>query len=248
MMQIISKYFESLYVNPLLNLIYPHDGLCLNCGQSAIYDLCEWCQNDIEAIHGVTCTQCGISAPCINSDDFICYECSQYEALFAGVCAFGYYEGTLKKMILDLKYHRKTYFAKILANMLANRLLHTVWIDNIDFIVPVPLSKERRKTRGFNQMDLIGNELSKIIGVEIIPNGLIRKKDTKPLKGLHIQERVDTINKAFAIGDIRVLGSNILLIDDVFTTGSTLRECAKILLNAGTINIYSGVVARAYDK
>ncbi len=234
-----------MFLEAFLNLIYPHQGICLNCGNQAEEELCDYCSGKVDLVLGYTCSQCGVSLDKLNRKDAICYECSQYVEIFNQICAVGYYDNTLKKMILDYKYHRKTYLAKLFANMLADRISHTMWTDDIDYIVPVPLSVKRRSSRGFNQMDLIGKELSKLLSIKFISDGLVRIKNTKPLKTLERQERADSIDGAFIIGNKNILGSHILLIDDVFTTGSTLRECAKTLLDFGALCVSVAVIARA---
>ncbi len=236
-----------MILDAMLNLVYPQDMICLNCGMESETDLCNYCSDKIDVILGYTCSQCGASVDKLNRIGLTCYECSQYEQLFNQICVCAYYEDILKKMILDFKYHRKTYLAKPLAKMMANRINHTMWIDNIDFIVPVPLSRQRRSMRGFNQMDLIGKELSKLLGISFISDGLVRVKNTKPLKTLQRNERAKSIDNAFKVGNNYIVGKHILLIDDVFTTGSTLRECSKVLLEFGVLSISVACIARAYD-
>ncbi len=251
------------YKETFLNLIYPHNGLCLVCGDNDMdeqinhyFGLCRYCLSEITIICGVTCEQCGLPIPSANewveylgdathSHDNICDECGQYFPIFTKTITACQYNSMLRKMIFDLKYSRKTYLALPLAKIMAQMLIQKINVDEIDMIIPVPLNDKRKKERGFNQMDLVGEQLSLILNIPCQSNALKRIKNTKALNGLGREDRIDMISGAFKSGDVNVFGAKVLLIDDIFTTGSTLRECAAILKAAGAIAIFVGVLAGA---
>jgi len=110
-------------------------------------------------------------------------------------------------------------------------------VSEADFFVPVPLHKSRERERGFNQSELLAHALSKIYGVKTI-NALRRDVKTRPMYGLMRTERYENVSGVFSVknpGDIE--GADIILIDDIYTTGATLEECARTLVRAGAANI-----------
>lgn len=114
----------------------------------------------------------------------------------------------------------------------------------IDLIVPIPLGKRRLKERGYNQVGMIARPLAMALDVKYAPNGLMRRKETRSQVGLTKSERRDNVRDAFVTG-IEVEGMNILVMDDVSTTGSTLSSSAEALLSSGAREVYALTVARA---
>jgi ComF family protein len=114
----------------------------------------------------------------------------------------------------------------------------------IDIIVPVPISKGNLKQRGFNQSELLAKQISKVVKRRMYPHLLRRIKETPSQRELTREERVENLLCAFEVTDpALVKGKNVLLVDDVYTTGSTIRECTRILLEAGAESV--GVITWA---
>ncbi len=145
------SYNKVSYKDAFLNLIYPEDDICVLCGRNISQDeksmsrwgLCSDCTSDIHIISGKTCCQCGRS---IYRGD-ICEECSYSPRIFDRTVAFARYDDALKNMIFALKYSRKTYLAKPLAEMMSEKILNTMWTEDMDLIVPVPLNLARKNQR-----------------------------------------------------------------------------------------------------
>ena len=116
-----------------------------------------------------------------------------------------------------------------------------------DFVlVPIPLSKRKLKWRGFNQAEEIAKELAKLLKIPLISDCLIKTKETKDQVELSEKERKENVKNAFSVKNKeKILGKNVLLVDDVFTTGSTMEEAAKVLKKAGAKKIVGIVVAKA---
>jgi ComF family protein len=162
------------------------------------------------------------------------------EPAFSSVMIFGLYRGALRKAINLLKYHNVKRLSKPLADILLN--INTPAIDGI---LPVPLHRKRLRHREFNQSALLARYVAHNLGVPLIIDCLIKMTDTLPQVGLTSKERKENISNAFGIQDnTLVKGKNIMLIDDVITTGATVRECSKILKKAGAHDIH--VVALAH--
>lgn len=165
--------------------------------------------------------------------------------------ALPYQNINTKRLIQKFKYQP---FIKDLAKTLASLIIaHFQLSDNeenfSDFIlIPVPLEKKRLKWRGFNQAEEIGKELSKFLNIKLLNDIMVKSKTTPPQVELTDEERKENIKGVFRCQKEKegeILGKRILLVDDVYTTGSTMEECARILKTAGAKEIIGIVVARA---
>jgi ComF family protein len=173
----------------------------------------------------------------------LCRACREDASALDGVRAACRFEGLVRQSIHDLKYRRARVRAPLLAELLertlAARPLH------IDFLIPVPLAPGRRRERGFNQSELVARALSERIGVPVDGQGLNRVRDTPRQVGRTVDEREQNVAGAFECASREsVRGQRIALVDDVMTTGATLRACAATLRAAGAERVYGLVVAR----
>ena len=162
--------------------------------------------------------------------------------------AIPYQKPLIKNLILHFKYEP---LIKELAKNLASLIIeHFQLLDNKpnfrDFIlIPVPLEKRRLKWRGFNQAEEIAKELSKFLNLEVLNNVLIKIKETLPQVELSDKERKENIKGAFEVkGRELIKNRKILLVDDIYTTGSTMAECSRVLKNAGAKKVIGIVIAR----
>jgi len=138
------------------------------------------------------------------------------------------YEDPITNLVLRLKYNAEGDIAKFVAPFLAEV------VKEVDVLIPVPLAPKRFKERGYNQADLITIELSMLINVPVVDSFLIRVKHTNAQKKMSLKERKENLHNAFKICPpySAVKGKRVLLIDDVFTTGSTVDECARVMKKA----------------
>ena len=133
-----------------------------------------------------------------------------------------------------LKYQGKTVMAKPLAHLMIEAMPVLFGMEDYDYIVPVPLHKRRRRKRGYNQVELLGKRLSGATGIPMETRSLIKTVNTPPQVGLPYQQRLRNVRGHFHVPDAsRIAGKRILLIDDVFTTGATVTESARLLLREG---------------
>lgn len=179
----------------------------------------------------------------LNSDSSItCGECIKDQPAFKSVRTFGIYKGPLRKAINLLKYHNMKRLSKPLSGMIL-----LMEIPRADTVIPVPLYKNRLRQREFNQSALLAKYTAKKTRMSLLVNCLVKVKDTIPQVGLSSRERRRNIRNAFGIEKKELIkGKDILLVDDVITTGATVRECSRILKKAGAGDIY--VIALAYSK
>ncbi|MBK5253620.1 MAG: ComF family protein [Peptostreptococcaceae bacterium] len=226
----------------LTELIFPHSIYCICCGniidESRPYALCNDCMEHFRWANERTCSKCGKLLSENNTKE-LCYNCQENKHYFdrGFTCAqYGVYE---KKVIFNLKYKKKTYLSKIIAEIMYDRML----IEEIkyDIVIPVPIHSKRLKKRGFNQAELIARYFTRLEKTTLNSKYLIRTKQTDVSKKLNSEERKLNLINAFNINkydksDIK--GKNVLVIDDIYTTGATADAISKILKNAGVNKIY----------
>ncbi len=154
------------------------------------------------------------------------------------------YKGVIRKAIVSLKYKFASDIADELVSMSVDRLKSTKF-HNIT-LIPIPLHKQRENWRGFNQSEILGEKIARKLNWEYMPNLLIRSKNTHPQVNLKGDERRKNLSGVFCVNhpQIQHTKHNILIFDDVYTTGSTIKEAKKVLEKAGFKNIYSLTVAR----
>lgn len=230
---IFSKVFKNIS-NLILDFIYPENITCIICdkpiSKTNTYSMCRNC---FEELHFILdgCRKCG--KPIINhslekQDIRGCSSCFNKGFYFDKAISCIEYDDLSKKLILDFKYKNKTYMSKYIAQIMKEKLE----IENIkfDYIIYVPLHKNRLKKRGFNQAQKIGIKLSKLINTPIL-NVVYRKEDTIQLYKLSKSERKKELKNAFVVNDNNSMlkNKNILLVDDIFTTGATVNEICKVL-------------------
>ncbi len=182
-----------------------------------------------------------------------CGLCRRLEPPYSKAVAYGSYDGGLRELIHLLKYEQMRPAAGALGRMLAETIagLESApsWDQPWTAVVPVPLHARKLRQRGFNQSELIAREALKIVGrndqLVLHARVLERRRETQSQTGLTRHQRRENIRGAFAVvRPEQITGRAILLVDDVFTTGTTVSECARVLRRAGASKIYVATVAR----
>ena len=156
------------------------------------------------------------------------------------------YEGQVRKLILDYKFNEKSYLYKTFVNFLLKNEKLFENIKKYDKIIPVPISKKRNKERGYNQSMLIAEEIANKTNLELVNNCLIKTKNIIEQSKLNKEDRQQNIQGVYSLQNERLITKQkILLVDDIYTTGSTVNECCKILQQANPKTI--GVLVLAKD-
>lgn len=156
------------------------------------------------------------------------------------------YSGTVRRIILDYKFNDKSYIYRTIVKFFLKNEKFVENIKSYDIIVPVPLSKKREKQRGYNQSELIAKELSYLTNIKIEKNCLKKIKNVTAQSSLDKKKRQHNIKGAYKVIRAKnIQQKKVLIIDDVYTTGSTVNECSKVLKQAGSRNI--GVLTIAKD-
>jgi ComF family protein len=192
------------------------------------------------------CSKCGLPFVSREGDDHTCSECLSEKRYFGIARASGVYEGTLMEALHRFKYTKKTALSKPLS-FLAAQTFSRFWDGHgIGLVVPVPLQIRRLRERGFNQAVLLAKGVGRLGDMPVDPFVLVRTRWTEPQTSLSRKERKKNLKGAFAVRKPEnVRGKKVLLVDDVYTTGSTVNECSRVLLRAGAHSVDVLTVARA---
>ena len=197
--------------------------------------ICKTCIKKLPFVKEPYCIRCGKEI--ISEDSAYCGECNldrEFEA-GRGLCN---YTDEMRHIILKIKYDNKREYIEGFAKLMAIRYEKFIKVSNIDCIMPVPLHSSRKRMRGFNQSDILAKDLSKYLDIPVLHDCLYRVKKTIDQKGLSRTERLHNLDNAFMVRDLPQNIKNILIVDDVYTTGTTIEKCAKILKDSGANKIY----------
>lgn len=218
----------------MLNMLFqPH---CLLCGQPCLRTdpmLCNVCHGDIDQYP--KSTDILLAMPKITSQIKV--------SALDGLCAVGAYQFPLNIMIQQLKFHHQMTMARPLGQLLASQVKSQLWPKQMHHCA-IPLHKFRHWWRGYNQADLIAQQLRKAQACSYSTIPLRRVRRTQPQTHLTAQQRIANVANAFHC-EANLDGENILLIDDVLTTGQTLNQAATCLKACGAKHVYAAVVAIA---
>jgi ComF family protein len=226
----------------ILDLFLPK--FCFGCGKEGNY-LCEDCLAVIEILERNFCPGC--QKVTVNGET--CPSCKKSTKLNGLYFSTSYQNNLVKKMITQFKYEPLIReLKKPLADLIIThfQLCEKTKSYFADFVlVPVPLEIKRMKWRGFNQSEEIAKELAKYLEIPVISDSLFKTKETLPQMELNSEEREENIKGAFLVKNIeKIVRKRILLVDDVYTTGSTMNECARALKDAGAREVWGVAVAR----
>ena len=222
----------------LITFLYPAQ--CRHCGESLDpadgHYICKTCWQKIKLIKRPYCETCGSPLdPLAALPELIpsCDGCPD-NLSFRKARSVAVYGSAVGKAFRLLKYQGKTVMAKPLADLMLKAMPVFFGMEDYDYIIPVPLHKKRRRKRGYNQVELIGEPLSRATNIPMETHSLIKTVNTPPQVGLSYEERRRNVRGHFdVVNSPSLAGKRLLLIDDVLTTGATVCESAKILLRKG---------------
>lgn len=213
------------FINSALDYFFPP--ICGMCGEINENYICNNCYENIKKIK-----KCVINE--YNNRNF-----SKHLYIFR-------YEGIIRNKIIEYKFEDKGYLYKMFAKIILSDKKTCNFIKKYDVIISVPISKKRKKKRGYNQSELVANELAQKLNQDIWTDIIIKKKDNKPQSELNKLERIKNVEDIYEINKpIEVKNKKVLLLDDIYTTGSTVNEIARKLKQNQTQEI--GVITLAKD-
>lgn len=221
-----------------LDLLYPEGVTCYLCREEIrgehMYGICSSCIEELTFIRDRGCARCG---KLLETGD-VCSDCRSFFHYFERAFSVCAYDGKLKEWIYAFKYGNRPVLARPFGKMMACRL-RELDADNLpDCIIPVPLYRAKLRQRGYNQSLL----LARVVSGELkkpLADALVRVKDTPPLSGLSRHERIKCINGSFKVRNNFITDiKNVLLVDDIYTTGATVSECSRVLKQNGVERVY----------
>ncbi len=254
----IDKRWTAQVAASFFAVLFPSD--CRICGTPLVkisrLPVCQECLDAMPAIGGGVCSICGerlFSSYAVAgaAGEPRCGLCRRIEPPFARAAAYGSYESGLRELIHLLKYGGLRPAANVLGRMLADAiatLAPELPADSVA-VIPVPLHRTKRRQRGFNQAELIARAAMKISSrgdrLHLCAGVLERRRDTASQIGLTSHQRRENLRGAFGVAQPELLkGREVLVVDDVYTTGATVSECARVLRRAGATKVWVATVAR----
>ncbi len=207
--------------------------------------LCQHCQDKLAPRTGGYCPRCGKIFGLASYPPTVCSDCQTSPPLWGALFFYAVYEEQLRELILSYKFAKGLQHSRLLQELALAAYNKNSEKHDYDLLIPIPLHWKRLLWRGFNQSLELAKFLARKQKIPLSTKALQRVKHTPPQSTLPLQERTKNLCGAFQANADLVHGKKILLIDDVMTTGTTLRECSKVLLQAGALNINILVLARA---
>ena len=208
--------------------------------------VCAACLRKLAPWTGSRCPHCG-RFEAGEAADHLCGRCLGHAPAFSLHRSCGAYGGTLKDVILLFKYRRFAPLNRPLASFAQDSLAgdEALW-EGADRFVPVPLHPARRRERGFNQARLLARDLGRLRGLGVLDRALIKTRNVPAQAGLKAADRARNVRRAYAVRQPdRIAGKTLILVDDVTTTGATIRECARVLVAAGAKDVRAITIAQA---
>lgn len=225
---------DKFFLDKILNLIFPPKcGFC-GCITNDWSFVCEKCHDLSTQKYNDRCKFCGKIA---YGD--VCSECKSKRIYYDKLFFCSEYTEEFKKKIHLYKFTDKKFYYHFFTELIYERVKD----EKFDLIMPVPISKERYRERGYNQSGLIAKKLAKMLDTPYNDRALVKKINNKRQSMQNFKNRLESVKNVFEIDDIiNVSGKKILLVDDIFATGSTVNECSRVLKKADVESVKVAVI------
>ena len=233
------------------HLFFPRE--CVHCGVLLDYRnrdyLCGGCRDLLETVVGPLCERCGEPLEITATGPVTCPVCRKNPPAFRRARSALYFSGPGESLVRAYKYSAHPYLSEAALRLLQDGGERWYAWRDYDLVVPVPLHPRKARERGFDQSAILASGLSRKTGIPLGKRALSRVRYTETQTRLKRPERRENIGGAFsAPAPDRVRGASILLVDDVYTTGATVNECAATLMKAGAENVDVLTLARAVNR
>lgn len=235
----------------VLDFLFPSNIYCICCGNlvdnSRVYSLCDQCMEALHWANGRTCAKCGkVLADTekrklldeIREGQELCDHCKKNSFYFERGFTCMQYSLMEKEMVHKFKFNGCGYMGEKLGKIMLDRIL--LEDLKVDMVMPVPMHPKNQLKRGYNQSELMAKVVAKGLGVVYNNRVLIRKQYKAPMNKLDAEQRHINVKGSYGIAQEipKLQGKRILVIDDIYTTGSTVDECSRILMEAGASKVY----------
>ncbi len=228
--------------NILLDLLYPrHCPICKEIRPYGKGSVCRECFGKLKRVEPPYCMKCGRTLE--QEEEEYCQDCLKIPKHYKRGFPVFFYKDPLKEALYDFKYKNQRDYGAFFAGCMYEQYSEEFKRLSIDGIVPVPIYRSRRRKRGYNQAEILALQLGKRLNIPVYPHYLERIVDTNPQKELNDKERMKNLKNAFKIGQNKIKLNQILLVDDIYTSGATVEACTGVLLVAGAEEVYYTSVA-----
>lgn len=218
----------------LMDILYPRR--CAICGEIVSTRgalACPDCKDKLTKINEPRCKKC--SKPIESEEKEYCHDCEKKHFHYIKGFSIWVYDSNMKKSISDFKFHGRREYGDFYVHEVINRYKNEILNIKPDALIPIPIHRTKKVQRGYNQAEILAKGIGKELGIPVLANLLIRDKKTLPQKQLNDKERLKNLEKAFSfsneVGETnRNILRKVILVDDIYTTGSTIEACTNILL------------------
>lgn len=235
-MEVCVKNPFKFFYGMLLDIVYPRR--CPVCDKAVKPFgslICEECEKKIKYVRAPYCQKCGKELK--DKRAFFCHDCAHKEHTYdRGMALFTYRSAA--DSIYRFKYRGRQEYAAYYAQRMARILGERILSCHPDALVPVPIHDSKKRARGYNQAEVLAVELGRLLDIPVETKLIKRVRKTVPMKELSVGERQNNLKKAFKIRQNDVKLKTTIIIDDIYTTGSTIDAVARVLLQAGAERVY----------
>ncbi len=223
------------FAKRVIDLLYPPQ--CVICSRGCVW-LCAACRDSFILLGSSVCDRCGV--PLVTGP--LCARCQTHPLHIDSIRSVYRFEGKLRDTLHEFKYNGLRVLARPLGDLMGRQM--DEYPVPVDAIVPVPLHPRRRRSRGYNQSALLAHDLGRLIGKPVVVRSLVRQRETVPQVSLGAAERRANVRDAFVCSNDVLQDRDVLLVDDVCTTGATLEACGVALHKVGAKSVHALTLAR----
>lgn len=221
----------------LAGLLFPRRcPVCHEVVEDAGEPACKICRTRLPYVRAPFCLKCG--KPLLAEEREYCGDCRRKKHMFRQGRAPFVYDPLMRESIARYKYGGRREYASFYAEEILRKCAREAALWKGEVLVPIPLHPSRKRKRGYNQAALLARELSKRCGLPVDEKLLVRTRKTRAQKELNDQERMANLKNAFSVREGNISYKNIILIDDIYTTGSTVNEAARVLREKGAETVF----------
>lgn len=232
----------------VLDFFYPKEcPVCLDRLKPGKELICPECRKKIRYVSGATCYKCG--KPLSDETKEFCRDCAKRELPWIyGISYAEYSSKYIRRMLSEVKYHNGRQLLDWPCLDFAKRIKNEVDALKADALIPIPVHEKRFRERGYNQAAEIAERLSKEWKIPVDSEYLTRTENTKAQKELSREERMKNLRTAFCVNGAPKKYRRVILVDDIYTTGSTMESCTNVLIKAGIPEVYFVTLATQRDR